>query len=489
MRPLPKSIRSPLFLVGCCCFAFAQANAEGLQWQHAPNMPSRPVASPSVATAAPVEYATARTPSPPAAKRPTSHLPAPLPDMAEAQPIKQAQATEVYRGPGNQAQVAPALQIQQPADGPRTFAKPARGANNQLSRAVKQSQWEEIATPQGVPYVTPQEAFVEHGPHAGSYGPEGFLGDSYGPACGDGFGWGEPGCAVDPSCGWDPTCGVMEPSCGCGDVACSDCCDTCTVVRPRGCVPIYIYVPPINEFQAFVGVQGFKSPFDSAGDRGNFGFHQGFNLGGEMSWIAWPGLAYQFGFRATQNQINDDGSHSQQFLTTGLFRRAKQGLQYGVVYDLMHDERQGGNDFDQVRGELSYATGYGRDFGFLFAAQTNSRNDGSDFYQSSDQFLLFYRLNGRQGGEFRLFAGFDDDSNGIFGSDFTVPLNNRWSLDGGWTYLHGDNDGPGASANEGWNIGMSLVWHWGCRAKASHRSPYRPMFNVADNGSMIIVDR
>src|SRR5690606_35595878 len=111
MRPLPKSIRSPLFLAGCCCFAFAQAYAEGLQWQHAPNMPSRPASSPSVATGPPVEYVTARTPSPPTAKRPTSHLPAPLPDMAGAQPIKQAQSTEVYRGPGYQAQVAPALQI------------------------------------------------------------------------------------------------------------------------------------------------------------------------------------------------------------------------------------------------------------------------------------------------------------------------------------------------------------------------------------------
>jgi hypothetical protein len=164
-------------------------------------------------------------------------------------------------------------------------------------------------------------------------------------------------------------------------------------------------------------------------------------------------------------------------------------LQYGVVYDLMHDERQGGNDFDQVRGEISYATGYGRDFGFMFAAQTNARNDGNDVYQATDQFLLFYRLCGRQGGEFRLFAGFDDDSNGIFGTDLSIPLNNRWSLDGGWTYLHGDNVGDGASANEGWNIGMSLVWHWGCRAKACHSSPYRPMFNVADNGSMIIVER
>ncbi len=487
MCPLPNSIRSLLLLLGCCPLVAVPASAETLQWQHASSRPTSTVVSaPAVASEA-VPHTTARTTTPPVAKRPTSQLPAPLPDMADAQPVERTQATEVYRGPNATSQVAPAVQIQRPAEGPRTFAKPARGASNQLTRAVKQSEWEEIATPGGVPYAEPADGFASHGAQGGVYGPGEYIDGGYGPACGDGFGWGEPGCACDPTCAWEPGCGFDEPGCACGDVACGDCCDTCT--RPRGCVPIYIYVPPINEFNAFFGVQGFKSPFDSPGDRGNFGFHQGFNLGGEMSWLAWPGLAYQVGFRATQNQLNDTESHSQRFLTTGLFRRAKRGLQYGVVYDLMHDERQGGDDFNQVRGEISYAIGCGRDFGFLFAAQTNSRDNGNDLYQATDQFLLFYRLCGRQGGEFRVFAGFDDDSNGILGSDVSIPLNNRWSLDGGWTYLHGDNVGDGASANEGWNISMALVWHWGCRAKASHHSPYRPLFNVADNGSMIIVDR
>jgi hypothetical protein len=472
MFPLPKSIRPLLLAALGCTLSASTAVAQNLQWQHASN--TRATSAPTTPTASPaaVEYSAARTTSPATAKRPTSNIPAPLPDMAGARPVAAHQADNVYRGPGyDKPNVAPAVSLQQPADGPRTFAPPTK-----LARAVKQSQWEEIAAPQGVPH---HQEVVDQGPY------DGYPDASFGAGV---MGWGDPSCGCEPGCACEPSCEYVEPGCACGDVGCGDCCDTCET-RPRGCVPIYIYVPPINEFNAFVGVQGFKSPFDSAGDRGNFGFHEGFNLGGEMSWIAWPGLAYQVGFRATQNRLNDDGSHSQQFLTTGLFRRAKQGLQYGVVYDLMHDERQGGNDFDQVRGEISYATGYARDFGFLFAAQTNARMDGNTSFQASDQFLLFYRMYGRQGGELRLFAGFDDDSNGIFGSDFSVPLNNRWTLDGGWTYLHGDNVDDGAAANEGWNIGMALVWHWGCRAKVSNRSPYRPLFNVADNGSMIIVDR
>ena len=76
------------------------------------------------------------------------------------------------------------------------------------------------------------------------------------------------------------------------------------------------------------------------------------------------------------------------------------------------------------------------------------------------------------------------------GADFHVPLGSCVALDTGFTYLM-----PMRSTSpfgEGWNIGMNLVWYpfksrccpkdpcWG------EMSQFRPLFNVADNGSMFI---
>ena len=36
---------------------------------------------------------------------------------------------------------------------------------------------------------------------------------------------------------------------------------------------------------------------------------------------------------------------------------------------------------------------------------------------------------------------------------------------------------------------MALVWHWDGAARRCHSNCYRPLFNVADNGSLIIDDR
>lgn len=333
--------------------------------------------------------------------------------------------------------------------------------------------------------------------------------------CGDGCYLGEPGCAA--SYGYEPVCGVpySEPGCAadccgdcvdgcctCGDACCGDsCCDDCPPwpqalfgCDQRGCVPI-LWAPPIKEFALFGGVQGFKGPLDNGRDGGNFGFHEGFNLGGKMAWLPWPGLGYQVGWQATQNQLSgdfateSDGAHSQQFLTAGLFHRNRLGLQYGVVWDWLTDERQGSHDFGQVRGQLGFKNCMSREWGFMFSANTNENQIGTTTYNAANQYLFYYRLLGQQGGDCRAFAGFTGDSNAVLGSDFHLPVTNSWALEGNWRYLvaEGGSEGSGAH-DEGWNIGLNLVWHYGCRAKSWNNRPYRPMFDVANNGSLIVVD-
>lgn len=341
----------------------------------------------------------------------------------------------------------------------------------------------------------------------------------------------EPGCAVaDPGCGFaDPGCGFVEPGCGCGvpdcgcgvepgcglthgaPCGCGDigCGGTCGIGCGDGVgcgdacgVPVVLCLPPIKELTIFGGVQAFKNPLDGANrDRGNFGFNEGFNLGGSMSWLGVPAVGYQLGYRATHNQLHgDDDSntsdgHTQQFFTGGLFHRKPVGLQYGVVYDLLQDERQGSMDFGQIRGLISITNPCGHEIGFQFASKLNENTVMIGTlppvtYHSTNQYLFFYRKHGCQGGELRFFGGFDDDSKGILGADASIPLTDRWSLNTGFTYLIPEEDGGGLGAEEeAWNLGMNLVWHYGKRAKQCYNGQYRPMFDVADNGSMIIDDR
>ena len=60
----------------------------------------------------------------------------------------------------------------------------------------------------------------------------------------------------------------------------------------------------------------------------------------------------------------------------------------------------------------------------------------------------------------------------------------------GFTYLiPAEHAGQEGASQEAWNISTALVWHWDCRARTSHSNCYRPLFNVADNGYLIIDER
>lgn len=463
------------------------------------------------------------------AKQPTFRQPQQLKQPVGAKPLQTAAAMSEQQAPMlEQATEDPTKQrmAARPAQAYRQArARTPSRSTNQVVR-TQHEQMEEIY-PQA-DSAPPAESYELTGSmYIGEVGcglPEPTCGCAGPCGCGDSGclvtpGYCEPGCRCEPSCGCEPGCAVgctdgcfcgdascgdvccgdacCEPTCGCGGDGCSDCvhwpqalfgCDD------RGCVPVF-WLPPIKEFVFFGGVHGFKGPLDRDRDGGNFGFHEGFNIGGKMAWLPWPGLGYQFGYQAAHSQLSgdsstgNDSSHTQHFVTTGLFHRQPLGLQYGVVWDMLRDERVLSRDYGQVRGQIGFKNCTNREFGLLWTANTNQNEVNRQDFQAADQYLLYYRMYGRQGGDFRGFLGLTDDSNFMLGSDFHLPLNCRWSLEGNFAYLvpEGGEDGTGAD-EEAWNIGMQLVWHYGNRAKSWNRQPYRPMFNVANNGSLIVVD-
>ena len=351
---------------------------------------------------------------------------------------------------------------------------------------------------------TPEAHAMPYGP---SSGPDGFgeYGEgpftpygAPGPYFDDGMaacGCGDAGCSCEPGCACGAGCENGQCTVACGD-------DICCAGRgdPESCHTIRVSIPKWQELMVFGGVQGFKGPYDQTRDSGNFGFHEGFNVGFK---VPFTELGYQIGYRATHSQLNGDKDtniadpHTQQFVTAGMFQRVKDGVQFGIAWDMLRDERFGAVDFHQLRTELSFIDHGCHEFGFAGAFHLNDHerfvvngNGQSNMFQASDQYLLFYRIHGARGGEGRFYAGFNDDSDGIVGADLLLPVQDRWSLATGFTYLiPQESAGQEGAAHEAWNIGLALVWHWDCRARKCHSSCYRPMFNVADNGYLIVDER
>jgi len=244
------------------------------------------------------------------------------------------------------------------------------------------------------------------------------------------------------------------------------------------------------------GVHGFKGPVD-AGQNGNFGFQEGFNWSSPF-WYA-RGIGFQLGGQATQSDFTESFSfsddRSQFFLTMGLFRRqvCGSGWQWGIVYDYLSDEFDEDFDVGQVRGELSYLF-RGHELGFWWANSASDDQPGADStsgilsYETVDMYAFFYRRRLMNGGEGRLWGGVTGQSDGIFGGDVRVPIACDWDLVGAFNYLAAEDDSTvDGQFPEAWNIGINLVWYV-CPEGAIHagRSRYRPLLNVADNGTLVV---
>jgi hypothetical protein len=435
----------------------------------------------------------------------TSQVARPAPAISQAAAVNQN-----AQPPGNARSSPP------PATG-RTGARQASPSHRRSPRKSSPSLWDTItvafegaeqltAGPDDLPLPRQSEKSLvdSHGEYSeeipAPHDPNGYYlpgEEAADPCCGDaccGDGGCEPGCGCGGECSCEPGCGRANGSCGSEDLFCigSEDSESCHSVRIR--------VPKWQEFTVFGGVHGFKGPYDQARDSGNFGFHEGFNIGFKVPNTT---AGYQIGYQAVHSQLNGDTDtniadpHTQQFFTAGFYQRAKDGVQFGIAWDMLRDERFGAVDFHQLRGELSMIERGCHEIGLAAAMHLNDlevfpadEDDPTVLFQPSDQYLLFYRLHGPRGGEGRVYGGFNDDDDGIIGADMMVPLSDRWSLATGFTYLiPAEHAGQEGASQEAWNISTALVWHWDCRARRSHSSCYRPLFNVADNGYLIIDER
>ena len=297
-------------------------------------------------------------------------------------------------------------------------------------------------------------------------------------------------------------------SCGGG---CGSCCGHGCGVQTR-CMPVCCLPVPcfsMENFTASLGVVGFKGPLNHGYD-GSFGFSYGFNWGGPALFGSKYGLGMQVGAQIIQSDLSGSSftvdERDQVFFTAGLFRRVDCGLQAGLVWDYMYQEWGDELEAAQIRGEASWVSPCGYDIGFTFTASTkddewvtdqnvNGNMSTAPFstaydVETTDYYAGFYRKQFADcnGGEGRFLAGFTQFGDGFVGADMTVPINNSWALQGSFTYLipDGDRNAEDRHDDESWNVGIRLVWYPRCNARNTGCGGYyRPLMNVADNGSML----
>ena len=267
-----------------------------------------------------------------------------------------------------------------------------------------------------------------------------------------------------------------------------------------------------RDFTASVGVTAFENELD-LGLTGNFGTNEYLNFGMPL-WNAF-GLGWQVGVRGTQTgfgsrSLSTGGilnptvidSRNQQFVTTGLYTRAFEGrgLQGGAVFDYLNNTGFVGTaDIKQMRGEISYVWGY-HEWGFWGAFNAGQglgviRAPGGQNFENNTvhTYNAFYRVQFGDANEWKVWGGASHEGQGYVGSILRAPMTRSLALEGTFAYLMpGESKQiPATAPVQGsftpmaWNLGINLVYYPRGRSRRSLASPYRPLFDVADNGTMI----
>ncbi len=266
-----------------------------------------------------------------------------------------------------------------------------------------------------------------------------------------------------------------------------------------------------RDLTASVGVTAFENE-TGLGLFGNYGTNEYINWSMPF-WNAF-GVGWQVGVRGVQTNFGkttvtptvgqplSSRSRNETFVTTGFFTRAFEGrgLQGGAVYDYLHDSFFENADVSQIRGEISYVWGY-HELGFWGGFNVGQQRGlfgrpvppaRADEATTLNLYTAFYRMQFGDANEWKLWGGASDSGNGYIGSLVRASMSRSLSLEGNFAYLM---PGRSRSLNLGtntltttpmaWNLSVNLVYYPACRSRRSLSSPYRPLFDVADNGTLI----
>lgn len=310
----------------------------------------------------------------------------------------------------------------------------------------------------------------------------------------------EGGCA-DGSCS---SCGDAGGYFDCGDGCCGrgGCPDGPCWLSGLGAI--------LYNGDYFAGAVGFQNgPFANpatnnslVGDS-NFGFYGGFNYGIPLCRLTCGLLSGQFGVRSVQTNFNGNQfsqeNRDQTFITAGLYRRVDYGLQGGVVADVVYEDWFTQTQTVQLRTDIGWVWQGGTIFGYRYAANvqddvqpaTINGNIIPDLITGTRDWHRFYlRHEASAGGYGEMFFGWSEAEQTIFGMEADLPITDRLSAQSTFTYFLDNTPVPAGSGFEGghlgdaWNIAVGFAWR--PQGRGYYRQYDRPLFGVADNGTMLL---
>jgi hypothetical protein len=174
-------------------------------------------------------------------------------------------------------------------------------------------------------------------------------------------------------------------------------------------------------------------------------------------------------------------------------------LSWGFVYDYMITDNTGAAaaelNLGQFRGQIGYCLDSANEVG-IQASVTDGSDDefealGVDHTtRSIDQISLFWHHVCCTGLDTRVHTGWAEElGEWVVGANATMPINNCWSLFGGFTYILPSSDGgPAGSSEEYWNVTAGIAYYPGGNAISTSVCGKRwmPLMPVADNGSFAL---
>ncbi len=291
-----------------------------------------------------------------------------------------------------------------------------------------------------------------------------------------------------------------------------DCGDSCN--DRGGCPPGPCWLSGLGAIlyngDFFGGAQGFQNQLftipgttNSLVGDSSFGFYGGVNYGIPLCNLTCGVLSGQFGVRTVQtnfdgNQFSNE-NRDQLFMTAGFYRRVDYGLQGGIVADILNEDWFSKTQTVQARADLGWVWPGGTSFGFRYAdniqddtqpATISGRTINSLRTFSQDYYRFYLHHEACAGGYGEMFFGWTDAKQTIFGMESDLPITDTISAQATFTYFL---DGTAVPANSGfqgghlgdaWNVAVGFAWR--PQGRSYYRSYDRPLFNVADNGSMLI---
>lgn len=267
-------------------------------------------------------------------------------------------------------------------------------------------------------------------------------------------------------------------------------------VCPTVCVSIF------DNLSIHLGATGFKNQTD-LGRNGNFGFMEGFNATYPLTPHAT--VCGQFGFKALQTDLTGSperrGSRAQYFITAGVFRRGQcWPIQGGIAYDWYQDNYAGNVKLEQIRTEISWRTasqryefGFNGGFGTTKASNSWTRTHFPTAPESNDSYLaaacyytVFARKNLMCGGIGQFDLGATEYGDVLLGGKFEIPINDNLEMKTGFQMLiPSEGNARGGQEKESWNLGIEFVYRFRGGGLCKLQNPFRPLFDVADNGSFL----